>query len=94
MKLRFVRVDPRAFQRLMAYTLGSVAMQSPMIALMDGFESRAELLRRLRAGLESLPDAQFPTLVELATEMALMFKEEEFLLGLREIVASFHSQVG
>jgi len=81
------------FHTLMSYTIGAVAIESPMSSRAaagdaDDVEGTGERLRQATRLFERAPRDQYPNVVESAGQLAHFASEEQFLAGLDRILAS------
>jgi AcrR family transcriptional regulator len=84
-----------AFHTLISYTIGAVAIESHLNGQPLGEEINAEeRLRQSRLLFESAPRPTYPSIVDLAEQLALLATDEEFVRGLDRILAGLKSRVG
>ena len=78
------------FHTLMAYTIGSVILVNAetQVSEVEESEGDEEILRQRRLSYEVASGSLYPNIVELAEDLATLSSDEQFRLGIQQIVSA------
>lgn len=80
---------PRAFQALLTFVLGAVALEAPYLSSPNAISEKA---KRMRLAYETLPKSQYPNTVAMAEHLFIDDADEQFAYGLDLLLEGLRQQ--